>query len=70
MPNAEKCQKTDIKRNLTNKVSLNDGERCAALDAPTTAHADPGPDHHGALVLLRVADHVPPEPSYEDDAAP
>ena len=69
MPNAEKRQQ-DTKRNLQYKVSLNDGERYAALDAPTTSHADPGPGYHEALVLHHVADHVPPEPPDEDDAAP
>ena len=69
MPNAINAKK-DIKRNLKYKVSLNDGERYAALDVPMTSHADPGPGHHEKIVLLHVADHALPVPPDEDDAAP
>ena len=55
---------------LKYKVSLNDGEKYAALDAPTISHAYPGLGHHDErVVLLHVADHVLPAPPDEDDAA-
>ena len=62
--------KKDMKRNLKYNVSLNNGEKYAALIAPTISHAYPGLGHHDERVLLHVANHVLPAPPDEDDTAP